>query len=596
MHTHVQRPYWAAVVLAAVVARSFGQSLEQRFDLEAGWNAVFFEVDPVPDEPDLLFDGQSLSAVWLFAPDLRIQGPPPCPDPDDPACKPESLSPWLQWVPPGDPASFLNALRVVRGGRVYLVFATEATTLTVVGPPNSSKIRWRAGFNLAGFHVVSDPASTPTFRDYLAPSPLHQNLEVFEQETGGGLSAVANLDQRIQPGRGYWVKADADGEYDGPLDVDNGTLTGVNFGQRLGQHPITLRNLAGGARSIELRIESSASPAPAPAGVARADVSSAGPVPLRHLDYGAGSNASEILQWLPLNQEGFLLGPSGEPGSLQTVQVGVSRAGLAEAMIDPENLGSQYESLLVVTDGAGFRRYIPVAAQVSSQAGLWVGSVQVERVQWITADARTLANDDVTAPVLVVNPDGDTVTARPTAIAFVFPILVHLSSTGTYKMLTEVTMLFDPGAGGGAPARFVLATPDLSPTVRTRLEAGSIVDGQPFARRISTLVFAFDDDLVLTGSFAGALDGETTMPADHKLNPFRHKFHPDHGEGVAFTRAFTLTFAAEPPPGVSNPEFGHSFLVGDYTETLTNVHRDPITVTGTFELRRVSPIATLNAE
>ena len=108
------------------------------------------------------------------------------------------------------------------------------------------------------------------------------------------------------------------------------------------------------------------------------------------------------------------------------------------------------------------------------------------------------------------------------------------------------------------------------------------------------------------GSFETILAGETIVGSDHPLNPFRHRYHPDHdglnslgnpveGEVYEIARSFLLTFA-DPPPELDRPGWGDSSLGGVYTETLEGLHKDAITVGGSFELHRVSTIPTLNAQ
>ena len=191
---------------------------------------------------------------------------------------------------------------------------------------------------------------------------------------------------------------------------------------------------------------------------------------------------------------------------------------------------------------------------------------------------------------------------RTTPAQFAFPILVHLSFDGVYKFLREVTLLWDPGDPKlNLPAHFVLATPDCLPAVCDALEAGSIQDGQPFARRMSTAAFSFNEDLTLSGGFGTTLTGQTTLAPDDPLNPFRHLYHPDHdcdqlGECYEITRSFVFTFDTDPPPELARPSWGDSFLTGAYTESLEGLHKNPIPVAGRFQLQRVSTIATLNGQ
>ena len=154
----------------------------------------------------------------------------------------------------------------------------------------------------------------------------------------------------------------------------------------------------------------------------------------------------------------------------------------------------------------------------------------------------------------------------------------------------------DPEAG-----RYVLVTPAAPPGLVAGLEAGSQRDGEPFSRRMSTAAFSFDGDLPLAGDLTSALHGETLIPANHRLNPFKHKYHPDHdcdqsGECYEITRRFTFTFEVEPPPDLRRAGWGDSVLGGTYTDEVEGLHRDTIYAAGRFELHRASHVATLNAQ
>jgi hypothetical protein len=55
----------------------------------------------------------------------------------------------------------------------------------------------------------------------------------------------------------------------------------------------------------------------------------------------------------------------------------------------------------------------------------------------------------------------------------------------------------------------------------------------------------------------------------------------------------SFAFALTPPAGTSSSGWGSTVLGGTYSETVTGLHRDPLTVTGTFELRRVSELGSI---
>lgn len=651
----------ACAALLAVVGHAAGQWVDREYPLNSGWNAIFLEVEPSPSRADELFAGLPITQVWTPTGAPASAGPPDCQDPNDPTCVPPVLSDWDVWVPAADPARVVTNLRVIQGGRVYLVRATSPATLTLTGRPTSRVTRWAIGFNLAGLYVEDDPAAAPTFGTYFIGSPAHAGTSVYELGAAGTPVPIADpLNTRAKAGVGYWIRSSAATEYDGPIAVDKASLRGIDFGLRGIEHAVRIENRAAAARSVELSYVASAALPAAPPG----QPAIAGNVPLTWLEYSSGPVAS-ALSWRELTTATWDLACAGAASARVTVRLAIDRAGLAPAQIDATGAGSAYQGAVVVRDGVGFRRWLPVTGQVpaivastasalgiAAHPGLYFGQVTVNEVQWVSAGARVWTNADPNNPTFLAErrcvgggadsapcdtdakcpgglclgyclgggndaaacvgpgdcPDGrcsaetDNTSLRPVPAAFTFPILVHLDETGASTCLSEVTLLWKPPDEAAQTAgRFVLATPACSPAVCDALQAGSVQDGEPFARRLGTAAFSFDGDLALNGNFGAALGGAYTIPPDHRLNPFRHLYHPDHdcdqsGECFEITRTFTLNFEASPPAGEARPGWGDRLLGGTYAETLTGLHKSPIAVGGRFELTRVSEVAVLNAQ
>jgi hypothetical protein len=115
---------------------------------------------------------------------------------------------------------------------------------------------------------------------------------------------------------------------------------------------------------------------------------------------------------------------------------------------------------------------------------------------------------------------------------------------------------------------------------------------------------------VLTGvGFgAGTLAASLTLDYNHPLNPFKHRFHPDHNnlderfeqtlpegkESFTINRTVALEFTDTDPLGLNPPGWGDTELGGSYGETMTGLHRSPIHISGTFRLVRVARVGALN--
>lgn len=705
----------AAAVLLVLPAVTFGQLRQQSFELTTGWNSIFLEVNAFPEDADTIFAGQPIDAVWMRASEPLSAIGGQCSGPDDPNCQPPDDTMWRVWLPPGPAASILTTLRVIRGGNVYQILASAPTTLRITGMPSGFDPRYRPGYNFRGMYVKGSGA--PTIGGYLQPETRVDSSAVYEIDAAGAVALVPTATQAAA-GKGYWILADGDFAYNGPLEIDTATLRGVDFARVQIRHEAVMANLSSSAVDVTTTYLSSLSTIPS--GFA----GYAGDVPLHWLDVGGGSTAAEMLQWNPLGSDTFSLDPAGLSTPIFVRDIGVRRTGLAAATVDINRQGSLYQGFLEVSTADGYRRLIAISTEVSGlpenggsggasadRPGLYVGTVRMDRVAWVSAGARIWTNQDAGNPqfaglmqcsggindgeTCVVgrsrclgtpeadlmslvcdgvlteapctvdddcplggtcsggfctcpegatcepdcpgsdcrgfciggdNADGpcvdavdcagavdgtcsadlDRVQLRPVSFELEFPVILHLSSAGEYKMLTEVALLKTPEGS------LVLATPDCPSAVCDGLDGAMTVNGQPFARRIATAAFSFESDLSFDpgGSFTTSLGGTTIIAPNHPMNPFRHKFHPDHdcldrfgdplqGNALEFEcfqigRVFVFAFDAAPPDGRSVLDWGDSVLGGTYTEQLDGLHKETITASGRFELRRVSIIRALN--
>jgi hypothetical protein len=272
-----------------------------------------------------------------------------------------------------------------------------------------------------------------------------------------------------------------------------------------------------------------------------------------------------------------------------------------------------YQSLLEITDDAGTRWLLPLSATSSGtttasgaggfaaaaisavpQAGVWIGEAVLRAVS---------------QPARV----GDSTTPRP-AGEFTFRLIVHVDATGATRLLQQIHLVRKPPVLGPdpenpefnrveVPAR-VLALTDEN-LIATLIGPGEIV-----GRRVSSAAFAFKDPVVLSGGAfgSGTIAGSVPLDYRHRLNPFQHRFHPDHNnlderfeqtvaegkESFTVTRTISLEFSSIDPLGLTPPGWGDSELGGVYRETFTGLHRSPIQVAGTFRLVRAATAPELN--
>jgi hypothetical protein len=272
--------------------------------------------------------------------------------------------------------------------------------------------------------------------------------------------------------------------------------------------------------------------------------------------------------------------------------------------------GARYQSLLEISDDAGTRWLLPVtalpanssteglapaAAQPASiYAGLWIGDAVINAVSQ------------------PANPGNPTL-SRPAGGQFSFRLIVHVDASGVSRLLQSVYIVRKPPVIVLDPSNPELnIVAETSRTVIASDEAllpSLIGNGNITGRRISTAAFAFRNPLILGGNFAvDSLAGTVMLDYNHALNPFKHRFHPDHNnlderyeqtlpegrESFTIQRAVTLQFSSNDPQGPNPPGWGDSEVGGVYREVMTGVHRSAIHLSGTFRLVRITNVGALN--
>jgi hypothetical protein len=185
-------------------------------------------------------------------------------------------------------------------------------------------------------------------------------------------------------------------------------------------------------------------------------------------------------------------------------------------------------------------------------------------------------------------------------------LLLHVDGGDRVRLLKEVIQVYDSSARA-----YVLLTDH---TLVPNYTGVAIRDGVPVGRRLSAVGFDFQGThLACTGgvSQSGSVDCSITLGSGHPTNPFLHRYHPDHDnlderyenpvvEAFTVTRTITLNFTNRFPSDEDLPErsvtpagWGGTLLGGYYTETLTGIHKDDITLHGPFILRKVADTETL---
>ena len=540
-----------ASLLVSATARAQWQSTT--YTLKTGWNSIYLHGDATHATPEQLFAAYpAVTEVWRWNPNPTQVGFTSTP------LLPSNGTPeWSKWVRGGPSASLIG----LTGQSAYLVKCSAAASVAIAQRPMPPSNTWvRSGANFLGFPSSKATGNFPTFSNYFAtfPAAIAANARIFKY-VGGELGAGNPLQifspnlERVDRDQAYWFSSEVVGNFHSPVQISLSNGEGFAFGRR--GTVITARVMNRTAAVMTLRIAPVASNTP-PSGQ---ELITAGvPLTRRTLD--------EQAEWV----ETPIAAAYDEviaPNSSVELSFGIDRSlmsGAADAL---------YASLLRFSDLANtFDILLPATARKDSLAGLWIGEAVVTAVE-----SKPLQN-----------------AVKPAGNAFPLRYLIHVADDGTARVLSQVFM----GPLAAAPHDFGLCL----------TEAGLKADAKSAARRIVATHMPLDRALSSTGSFGIGSDLSCTIatPFDDPTNPFVHQYHPDHDnksgqtalvagqESHSVTRQVTFTFTATPPGGGSATGWGSSVIGGTYGEVVSGLHKENISLTGTFGLRRASELGTLN--
>jgi len=560
------------LLLWAISLTARGDLASQVVRLEPGWNAVFIEVTPEDKDCDKVFDGIPIKSVWSWNRKIPIQQFTR--NPDDLLAKPTD---WRIYFPKEEARSFLSDLFTIEGGRPYLIeFGGESPIdLTLTGTPETRGTEWLSNsFNLVGFYIDAEKA--PTFKNFFAHDPNLANQAVYRVDRTGK-SVLANQSDSLRRGEAYWVFAKGPSNYRGPVAVDADPVAGLDFGESVDESYIVLKNATSTPKTITLELQA--------ADAGSGEKSAAAPSGNVALSF------KRTLAWAPL--EGpltFTVSPKSE----ERLELAVRRADMTSAL---KSAGpGSFAGVVQLRDGQGALYRLPVKAVAdTTPAGLWVGEAILDSV------SEAYKPSDLT-PTAAASPFG-------------FRVILHIDELGNARLLQKAYLMQVQATMDNTqdppvvidPARYVILTrDDLVP----QYSGVSLRDGKVVGRRITTPVFSFTTPVAMTGGFqpGQTLTGQINVPFTDPLNPFLHRFHPDHNnlderfenalpEGVesfTFRRTVKLGFSNQDPDDLGLPTWGYRVIGGTYSEDITGVHKRTIRVQGTFKLTKVSTVGVLN--
>lgn len=563
--------------------------------LRPGWNSIHLDVQPEPRDCGTLFAGLPIESVWAW--NRRPNSVQFLTDPSE-------LLPgqpdWLVYLPSSPGPDSLSTLFALHGGRSYLIKSTATTNVALVlqGLPVVVSPTWiQDSLNLVGFSL--DPVAPPTFGQFFATSTAHRGQPIFRLTPQGAWQAVQKPQATaMQSGEAFWVYSSGFSSFNGPLGISLQQSSGIQFGKMVPETVLTVQNNSTTNRVVTI----SATPSETPRNGNFVRVLGDVPLSIWKMDI-----SNHVYGWYPLlSAERLPL----RPGEKRDVRLSPRRVDFAMPIAATGSSGGLYQGILTLADGAGSRWSIPVTADragsfgpsgLSSTSadgtismGLWAGSAVV---------------DQVSQPGVSDLP-------LPAGSEAQFRLLIHVDSSGQARLLQHVSLMWRNGqtndqGGVTQPGAYVLVSDD---TFLPQFSGSSISGGKSVGRRISAVAFGHAVPIPMTGPFANFADPnnllscQVTVGYDDPINPFKHRFHPDHDnldathsnllpeglESYTITRQISLNFTPTDPLGRASVQWGSEQVGGWYSETIDGLNKSALSIRGTFTLNRISLVPVLN--
>jgi len=636
----------SGLLLAPVTAITTTQTVS----LAPGWNSVWLEVEPTVASgdfaglPKLVEDVFSNPAVEIVASRASSVGTAEFVA-DATVSTTFNQSGWSVWRQPSLSQLGNNTLLRVRGNRPYLVKTSGAVTLNITGKVEFFTPRWDpSSYSLVGFSLTGPV----TFAEFFQGSAGAHDAGKVQKLTAGGAW------QGVQPGdtmdshTAYWVFAERDSDYMGPVSVlfdgsgylsfgaGSGTVEVPDPGGAPGDtlllslEELTFTNIDSAARTVSLE-----KVLPAASGGAEAadDLRLYEIVPQPGtLDHQVGG-AGQVTDW-PI-------------GSIDAATTKTVTAGAHRNWMSGDRTRENLYRINVGIGGGTLNFWLPVRATNASllggaelgdnaaAAGLWVGSIRLNEVTSITEPGGPLRPASSTAPLRVllhVDAGG--------AVSMLSHVMIMQTKTADESVSPETVLVVDESKipffegieerGGKRIGRRVetaafdmprkmdtVTQTDLLGVVATALDIPNVDDVTQsdlvqYVNGKDSRPPKLVEDYAFSWPLDGGLDGGglvATAPGSpllldpfHRSNPFRHAFHPQHGSGFPVERHLKIILDEQTYP---------DRLTGLYEETLTGpgaavdsgtgrlVSSDPglaafsIVLRGPVTLRRISTVGEL---
>jgi len=532
----------AAWVCVSGIAEA--QLVTEEIQLQSGWNAVWVNLEPEPNDLEQILARQSTplgyQAIWTFDANRTVSDLSPGQPPGR----------WLfhdKNVPPA-----LTTLRTLQGHRAYLIRMRSAGRLRLEGRPLIRSTRFTSRVSNP-FGALSDPTSGPlSFEEFFSHPSVRGKIRASGSPVKHDIFALGDsilrrsITDPIQPNAAYWLNVVQDFDYLGPLDA-SADINGLSFGRTTALRTLSLEVPSSqSARTVRLEAR--------PCAVLSADGECSGvEEAARWLEYRDATKPG-VAVWHSLADGLDVVVPAG--ATRVEVQLRARRSGLEAAARSRSVAGANqtFPAVIDVSDQQGSRSVIASEVAVEPIFGRWIGRATLTQVS--------------THPIVQDLPLQQA-EAPPLTMTLILDLPDPSSGAAGPRLLDSVNILgFRDGRAITRSFNSIL----LDRPVNLTVDASDVLD--PF------------------GS-SGTLRGTLHIQPNDPLNPYRHRYHPEHRKGYDITREITIKIEnqadslSDELAGLDGT-FGPHRLTGQYTEVITGVTALPITVRGNFRLERLS--------
>jgi hypothetical protein len=313
-------------------ASAVGPFRTQTIELEAGWNAVYLEVEPLNSNPAALFVGTPIEIVASYFRPIS-----PMEFVESPSKLIVDRENWSVWYAPERDDTLLSNLYAMQAHQSYLLYTEEDYTWTLAGAPLHGSTHWHPNaYSFVGFQI--DSSAAPTMENFFAGSDAQSTLKLYRLVDGRWSLVTDPASTLLESGVAYWAYSEGATDFSGPLEVSLATnsIGGLVFSEQAGASRIVIKNVSLYPQNLSFELTAG----------------NAGLLPLSYIVTATNGEDTALEKVsLPL-PETFQLGPL-EAGQAIALDLQVDQSQVTEPVLS---------ALLTITSDAGVRRQIPIVS------------------------------------------------------------------------------------------------------------------------------------------------------------------------------------------------------------------------------------------